>query len=93
MHEELKARLSAAVDAVVNSESAKKLVVAGPGAGKTYLFRRLLEKLEAEQDDALVLTFINNLKDDLARDLGAVSQVYTFHSYCQRLRDFLSPIL
>lgn len=85
MHEELKARLQTAVDAVVDSISAKKLVVAGPGAGKTYLFRRLLEKLEAEQDDALVLTFINNLKDDLARDLGAVSQVYTFHGYCRRL--------
>ncbi len=85
MYEELKARLTAAVDAVVCSESVKKLVVAGPGSGKTHLFRLLLEKSEAGQDNALVLTFINNLKDDLARDLGTMSQVYTFHAYCRRL--------
>jgi hypothetical protein len=76
MHEELKARLTAAVDAVVNSESPKKLVVAGPGAGKTFLFRRLLETLDGDADDALVLTFINNLKNDLARDLAGKAQVY-----------------
>jgi len=85
MHEELKIRLSTAVDAILNSPAPKKLVVAGPGAGKTFLFKRLLERLDASQEDALVLTFINNLKDDLERDLGTISQVYTFHGYCRRL--------
>ena len=31
------------VDAIVNSPSRKKIVVGGPGTGKTYLFKRILE--------------------------------------------------
>lgn len=31
------------VDEVLNSPSMKKLVVAGPGTGKTYLFKQILE--------------------------------------------------
>jgi hypothetical protein len=35
--------LKETVDRVVDSKSAKKLVIAGPGAGKTFLFKKLLE--------------------------------------------------
>jgi predicted ATPase len=35
--------LAEAVDRVLQSKSPKKLIVAGPGAGKTTLFRKLLE--------------------------------------------------
>ena len=37
------AELGAAIDAVLSSPSNKKLVIAGPGTGKTTLFKRLLE--------------------------------------------------
>ena len=85
MYEELKAQLKAAVDSVVKSDAPKKLVVAGPGAGKTFLFQELLGANEGEQNERLVLTFINNLKDDLERTLEGLAQVYTFHGYCRRL--------
>ena len=62
--------LNAAVARVLDSNSRKKLVVAGPGAGKTTLFRELLAQAHGGAADRLVLTFINNLKADLDRSLG-----------------------
>ena len=85
MFEELKKQLASAVDAIINSGAKKKVVVAGPGTGKTWLFRQLLSNKTGEDADSLVLTFINNLKGDLERDLGQLAQVYTFHGYCRRL--------
>jgi superfamily I DNA/RNA helicase len=81
----LQAELKAATDRVLTSRSQKKLVVAGPGAGKTFLFRKLLEAAEGEPKQRLVLTFINSLKGDLDRSLGDLSRVYTLHGYCQHL--------
>ena len=77
--------LRSAIDAVLQSDARKKLVIAGPGAGKTTLFRRLLETTPGGQDDRLVLTFINNLKADLEQSLGQLTQTYTLHGYCQSL--------
>ncbi len=76
------AELGEAIERVLASPSRKKLVVAGPGTGKTTLFKRLLEVAPGERDERIVLTFINNLKDDLEDDLGGLAQVYTLHSYC-----------
>jgi superfamily I DNA/RNA helicase len=81
----VEAELAAAVEAVLRSESRRKLVVAGPGAGKTTLFRRLLEANPGDRQGRLVLTFINNLKDDLERSLGDLAQVSTLHGFCQSL--------
>ncbi len=92
------AELRTAIEAVLQSPSRKKLVIAGPGTGKTTLFRQLLELEAGEPDDRIVLTFINTLKDDLAKDLSDQAQVFTLHSYClgllhqdPALRDSLSP--
>jgi superfamily I DNA/RNA helicase len=59
--------------------------VAGPGAGKTTLFRKLLDKASGNPEQRLVLTFIGNLKADLDRSLGDAAQVFTLHGYCQYL--------
>jgi len=80
---DVKAELKAATDRVLASKSRKKLVIAGPGAGKTYLFRELLKSAEGSSEQRLVLTFINTLKDDLERNLGDASRVFTLHGYCQ----------
>jgi superfamily I DNA/RNA helicase len=85
MANELERELSVAVDRVLASTSRKKLVVAGPGAGKTTLFRKLLETANGDPKQRLVLTFINNLKADLDRSLGDVAEVFTLHGYCQHL--------
>ena len=57
-------------------------MVAGPGAGKTFLFRESLSRLSGDRNRHLVLTFINNLKIDLERELGSLAQVFTFHGFC-----------
>jgi superfamily I DNA/RNA helicase len=77
--------LESVIEAILASTSPKKLVVAGPGAGKTTLFRKLIDAAEGEPRQRLVLTFINNLKGDLDRKLGDVSRVFTLHGYCQYL--------
>lgn len=73
------------VEAIIKSGSNKRLVIAGPGTGKTYLFRRILEANPGDRNRRLILTFINNLADELERELGHLSRVYTFHAYCHLL--------
>jgi superfamily I DNA/RNA helicase len=76
------AELNAAMERVLRSPSPKKLVVAGPGTGKTSLFRELLASTGGQPDRYVVLTFINNLRDDLEEDLAGLAQVFTLHSFC-----------
>ncbi len=85
MGPELHRQQMATLDAILRSSSAKKVVVAGPGTGKTYLFKRMLEELGETEHEPLIVTFINNLKDELERDLGHLAKVYTFHGYCRHV--------
>lgn len=64
-----------------SDEFKKKIVVAGPGAGKTYLFKEILD----DQKDNLTLTFANALVDDLSLALGQSSEVKTLHSFARGL--------
>jgi len=82
---EEESRFNAAIERILTSASRKKLIVAGPGTGKTYLFAKLLQTAPGDQHSRLVLTFINNLKDDLSEQLSGLAGVYTLHAYCQRL--------
>ncbi len=92
------AELKAAFDAILLSTARKKLVIAGPGTGKTTLFKEILSRAPGEPDHRIVLTFINNLKNDLEQDLAGLAKVYTLHSFClgllyheAALRTGLSP--
>ena len=76
------AELQEAVRRIVESKSIKKLIVAGPGAGKTTLFKELLKVNSGGRDDRLVLTFINTLKSDLEAQLSDSAKVFTLHGYC-----------
>ncbi len=84
------------VDLILQSKSTKKVVVAGPGTGKTYLFKLLL----ADKKNALTLTFVNSLVEDLSLELYGMSEVRTLHSYARSILSILtkneikiSPIL
>lgn len=81
----IKAELEFAIEKIANSPHPKKLILAGPGAGKTTLFKKLLEKNDDGERNQLVLTFINNLKDELSQKLSHLAQVLTFHGYCVKL--------
>ena len=76
------AELKSAIERILSSPSRKKLVIAGPGTGKTTLFRQMLELDSGEPNRRIVLTFINNLRDDLEADLAGLAKVFTLHSYC-----------
>lgn len=67
---------------VVNSAHSKKIIVSGPGTGKTYLFGQILKQRSGK---CLVLTFINNLADKLNNELGDKAKCCTFHSFCKNL--------
>jgi len=71
-----------ATAAILGSAATKKLIVAGPGAGKTYTFQ---EALGACGGKGLALTFIRNLVADLSDALGELADVFTFHGFCKHL--------
>lgn len=67
---------------VLDSEHPKKVIIAGPGTGKTYALYRLSKE---KRGNYLALTFINNLVDKIKIDLGDDVKSYTFHGYCKKL--------
>jgi|GEM_PF-568402 len=80
-------RREEAVAKILESAHERRLIVAGPGTGKTYTFRKVLENLP-EGSRAVVFTLINNLADDL-RDLQLIDGrdvgTFTFHGFCKNL--------
>jgi superfamily I DNA/RNA helicase len=69
------------VEAIVTSTARNKIVVAGPGTGKTFLFKRILQGKKR----TLTLTFVNSLVEDLSLELYGLSEVRTLHSYARGL--------
>jgi len=74
-----RAERQARVDAVVKSKSRKKVVVAGPGTGKTFLFKEILK----DKKKSLTLTFVNSLVEDLSLELCGLSEVRTLHGFAR----------
>ena len=66
-------------NAVIKSKSKKKVIVAGPGTGKTFLFGKILDG----KPKSVTLTFINALVDDLSLKLFGVSEVKTLHGFAR----------
>lgn len=70
---------------VIDSNSSKRLVMAGPGTGKSYLFQQIAKDLIANgKTNILVLTFINELVKDLAVDMHGLADVSTLHSFATK---------
>jgi uncharacterized membrane protein len=61
-HEQAKAQRQECVAAILSSPSRHKIVVAGPGTGKTHLFKEMLRG----KTNTLTLTFVNSLVEDLS---------------------------
>ena len=74
--------LEDSINKILRSRSPKKIIVAGPGTGKTTFFKRAISYYSGRKNDYLALTFINNLEEELHRELGDTSKIYTFHGYC-----------
>jgi superfamily I DNA/RNA helicase len=79
-HDEISQKRAAATQAIVDSSADKKLIVAGPGTGKTFTFRQALEVCGGR---GLAITFIRNLVADLREALEDIADVFTFHGFCK----------
>ena len=72
------------VDNIKNSTHPRKIVVAGPGTGKSFLFSELIKKKLSEgKNNFLAITFIGKLSDALADDLCGLAKTYTLHSFAR----------
>jgi superfamily I DNA/RNA helicase len=78
-------QLNEHINKILNSDALKKLLVAGPGTGKTSFFEKTIKYYGGSKENYLILTFINNLEDELQKDLGELAKIYTFHGYCHFL--------
>ena len=73
---------TAYIEKILNSDAPKKLIVGGPGTGKSFLFQQICKrKLEEGESKILALSFINELVEDLSQDLYQLAEVKTLHSF------------
>lgn len=79
--EEMAQERARALALLLESEASRKLVVAGPGTGKTHAFRELFAQTESN----LALTFLRGLVADLEDSLKDRADVYSFHGYSHLL--------
>jgi len=74
------------VTKIKNSSHPRKVVVAGPGTGKSFLFQELIKdkKLKGKKD-FVAITFIGKLGDALADDLCGLAKTFTMHGFARKL--------
>jgi len=68
---------------ILEDSSRKKLIVAGAGTGKTFIFREVLKQKANGKN--LALTFIRKLVDEIHPMLQEYAEVKTFHAYCKKI--------
>lgn len=76
------------LDDIIRSNSDKRLIVAGPGTGKTHTFKEVIKNMRGDKN-VLIFTLINNLADELSKEFEEPEfenvNVKTFHGYCESL--------
>lgn len=73
------------VNKIKNSNHPRKVIVAGPGTGKSFLFQELIraKKLEGKKD-FIAITFIGKLGDALADELCGLAETMTMHGFARK---------
>lgn len=66
---------------ILNSPDSNRIVAAGPGTGKTHLFKQICNK----EHDVLILSFINELVNDIKKELEEYAEIRTLHSFALKL--------
>ena len=74
------ARRDGATQAIVSSPHHCRVVVAGPGTGKTFTFKKALEQRGGR---GLALTFLRLLGEDLKASLASQADAFTFHGFAR----------
>jgi len=64
----------------------RKIVIAGPGTGKSSLFKELIKRYkEKGKNNFLAITFVGKLADELADDLAGSAETRTLHSFAAKV--------
>jgi len=72
------------LEKILSSTFPRKVVVAGPGTGKSFLFQKLIEdRKEKGKKNFLAITFIGKLSDALADDLAGLAKTTTMHGFAR----------
>jgi hypothetical protein len=72
------------VSKIKNSVHPRKVVVAGPGTGKSFLFSELIKQKQIEgKTSFLAITFIGKLGDALSDDLCGLADTMTMHGFAR----------
>jgi hypothetical protein len=73
------------VDKILRSNHPRKVVVAGPGTGKSFLFEQAIKKeLASGKKRFLAITFIGKLGEALADDLAGLAETTTLHRFARK---------
>jgi superfamily I DNA/RNA helicase len=86
--ERIEREREAAMRAIVDSTHPRRVIVSGPGTGKTTTFEGALL---ARGGNGLALTFLRTLADDLEAKLRHCATGSTFHAYAKRMVHSLAP--
>jgi len=79
-----KAERGSDIKKIKDSPHPRKVIVAGPGTGKSYLFGEIIKKKRKEgKSNFLAITFIGKLGDALASDLCGSARTTTMHSFAR----------
>src|SRR5207302_436833 len=68
------------VERILLSQAERRLVVAGPGTGKSFLFAAEIDKYPGKP---LLISFLRALVEEMEPKLGNKAIVRTFHSFCK----------
>ncbi len=80
--DEIKQARTDALNAILDDPATHKVVVAGPGTGKTHTYKELLSRIEGP---ALAITFLTVLVKDLEESIGEMATVRSFHGFCKSI--------
>src|ERR1039458_5157811 len=73
------------VNKILASDHPRKVVVAGPGTGKSFLFEQAIRKeMGNGKTKFLAITFIGKLGDALADDLAGLAETTTLHGFARQ---------
>jgi superfamily I DNA/RNA helicase len=71
-------------DVILNSQHKKKVIMAGPGTGKSHLLTQAIKLKKAQGKSKFhAITFIGKLGDALADDLAGLAETTTLHSFAR----------
>ena len=94
IYDEAEEKRNKQTENILVSEDEKKIIISGPGTGKSFLFQKICKKnIENGKNSNLALSFINELVDDLKKDLKDLAEVKTLHSFALSVLKDIYPKL